>query len=234
MRLTFFLILVSCIPGFWVQSQAFQSNSETTEIRVPSEDRLNEIANDERYNYLEEATEPSLWQRFRMWLSEKLRDWFSEAWVEWLLKIAAALAFIFVLVLLINQITKGELKNAFMRRQNRTLLDLRLNKNQQSASNFDELIHRAVENKKYGLAVRFLYQKALQLLHEGDLIQWKQDKTNHEYLIELGNHPAAEPFDRLTYFHDYVDYGDFQIDEPKFAVVQRVYSQFVDQLEVRE
>ena len=80
------------------------------------------------------------------------------------------------------------------------------------------------------MAVRYLYQKSLISLRNKELIQWKQDKTNHEYLYELGEHPAALPFDRLTYFYEYVDYGDFPIDEHRFAKIQKVYNEFITKI----
>ena len=230
MRFSLLLLTILWIPISGLQKVDSKKATESLEVRIPSEERLNEIASDERYIYLEEAANPTLWQRFIMWLRNLLGDWVSQTWVEWFLKITAAIAFVLVLVLLINQITKGELKNALMRRQNRTILDLRLNNQASVSADYDELINSAIKNKKYDLAVRYIYQKALLQLRKSELINWKLDKTNHDYLIELGNHPAASSFDRLTYFHDYVDYGDFHIDEPKFILVQKVYNQFENNL----
>ncbi|MCG8373587.1 MAG: hypothetical protein MI700_08650 [Balneolales bacterium] len=222
-------------PLTGTQKTSIEDFSDSLEVRVPSEERLSAIAADERYLYYEEEeTVPTLWQRFVMWLRELLGEWVTITWVEWFLKITAAIAFVFVLVLLINQITRGELKNAFMRRKNRTILDLRLGNKEIQNSELDQLIDYAIRNKQFGLAVHYLYQKALFLLRKNDLINWKQDKTNLDYLLELGDHPAASSFDRLTYFHDYVDYGDFPIDEPRFVLVQKVYQQFLDHLEVNK
>ena len=199
---------------------------EVKELRVPTDERLTEISQNPDYNYNEDVKELSLLQRFRLWLMNKLGEWLDVNLVQTVLKVLSILAIIVVILLLVNQITEGQLRNALTRRRNRTLLDLRYNGKVVPSNQLDQLIEQTILEKKFGLAVRYLYQKALVLLRDEELIRWKQDKTNHEYLYELGDHPAASHFDRLTYFYEYVDYGDFAIDEYRFLQIKRVFDEF--------
>lgn len=227
-RLVFVLLLICCITGATQISFAQETltSDSTSSLRAPSNERLLEISQNPDYNYRETQAELSLWDRFMMWLRNLLGEWLQEKYVEWFLKITAGIAFISVLYLLINQISKGELRSALAKRRDRTLLDLNLKAVTETDSKLDELLQKALEKKNYSLAVRYLYQKSIVLLKEQGLINWKADKTNHDFLFELGNHPVAIPFDRLTYFHEYVDYGDFKIDERRYHTIQKVFEEF--------
>lgn len=221
------LCLLAIHPNLFAQDSKKLDIKESTGLRIPSDQRLDEIHNDPEYDYHQEIQEPGLWQRFQMWLLMKLADWLDLNMVRIFLKVVSILAIILVILLLINQITEGQLKNALSRRRNRTLLDIRHNGKVVSSNDFDSLIEQAIAGQQFALAVRYLYQKSLLTLRDEELINWKKDKTNHEYLYELGNHPAASYFDRLTYFYEYVDYGDFPIEEKAFLRIQEVFNLFI-------
>ena len=203
---------------------------ESSKIRAPSLERLSEISNDERYFYNEIKMEMSLWDRFMLWLTNLLGEWISSDFMSLFLKISASIAFALILILLINQIMKGELKSAIKGKGNRTILNSNFTSENIETTNYEELIQQALQKRNYGLAVRYLYQKCLIILKEKDLIEWKSDKTNYDYLYELGNHPIASHFDRLTYFYEYIDYGDFKINEQQFNSIHSIYQQFKDQI----
>ena len=226
----FVFLVVLLLTGNLYPQQSFAQDSTRTEtgasVRMPSPERLAEISRDERYNYHEETAELTPWQRFILWLQKILGDWITTDFMQMFLKVTAGIFFALVLLLLINQIMKGQIKSAVSRRKDRTLLDLNFGKVIESEANLDKLLKEAIEKKKYGLAVRYLYQLSLVMLKDLELIKWKPDKTNHEYLLEMEGHPAASSFDRLTYFHDYVDYGDFEIDEQGFKTVSQVFEEF--------
>lgn len=223
------MLSILFIPGAsysYAQDVKTQQKSSASEVRIPTDERLTEISENPDYFYDEVVQEPTLWNRFIMWLNQLLNDWVSTDFMSTLIKVVSAIAFVLVLLLLINQITQGELKNALLRRKNRTILDLRKEGKIVADHQLDKHIQDAINQKKYGVAVRYLYQKSLYMLREGELINWKADKTNHEYLYELGDHPASIPFDRLTYFYEYVDYGDFEVDEPRFRIIEKVFDEF--------
>ena len=225
-RKSIFLILsfIFILSGYSINAQSIDSSS--IELRVPSDERLTEINGDKQYFYAETKKELSFWDRFIIWLRSVLGEWIQNKYVEIFLKITAGIAFALVLFLFINQISKGELKNALTRRNDRSILNLSIKTSDNNRTDFDLLLNDALQNKDYTLAVRFLYQKSIQLLQSKELITLKADKTNHDLLSELSNHPAANSFNRLTYFYEYVDYGDFKIDELRFRKIESVFNQF--------
>ncbi len=226
-------LLGICLSGspLLVAQQTDSLNvDQTSKIRMPSPERLAEISNNEGYFYNEVKTEMSLWDRFVLWLRNLLGEWITSDFMSLFLKISASVAFVLILILLINQIMKGELKNAIKSKGNRTVLNLNPTLENIDDIKYEELIQQALQKRNYALAVRYLYQKCLVILKEQELIEWKSDKTNYDYLFELGNHPSASHFDRLTYFYEYVDYGDFKINEQQFNTIHNVYQQFKNQI----
>ncbi len=202
-----------------------------SEIRMPSQERLLEISQDDRYHYNDLRDELSLWERFILWLRRHVAEWITSDGMIMFFRITGSVLFILVLVLLINQIMKGELGVAFKNRGDRPVLNLKTGKDGISVAKLSELLEVAIRKKDYHQAVRYLYQLSLHSLREKGLIQWKSDKTNYDYLHELTGHPAEPEFDRLTYFYEYVDYGDFPIDERQFATIRNVFQEFRDKLE---
>lgn len=220
----FILLNLFTTPSFAQQDTTAHSFEET--VRMPDESRLQEISKDSRYDYKEVKKEMTLWDRFIQWLRDLFGKWITSEGVMMFLKITAALAFILVLVLFINQMRMGELKSAITRRGDRNVLNLRSTIITESSDKLDELITKAITNKDYSIAVRYIYQKSLHILKDLNLINWRTDKTNHDYLYELKDHPSADYFSRLTYFYEYIDYGDFEIDEVRFKTIEKVYNKF--------
>lgn len=210
----------------YAQEEADTASVSGPDLRIPSDERLQEISEMRKYAYNEPQEALTLWDKIIIAIQQWLRNVLDNPWVEYFLKGSAILIFIVVLLALINQMLKGEIKSAITGKKDRTLLNLNIDDGDLSTNNIDSLIAQALEKKNYGLAVRFLYQKSLLLLKDHELIHFKQDKTNYEYLKELNDHPSASYFDRLTYFHEYIDYGHFEIDKERYQKVSAVFSQF--------
>lgn len=74
----------------------------------------------------------------------------------------------------------------------------------------------ALKNNDYHAATRFVYLITLQLLAKKGLITWSLEKTNLDFLRELTGHPIKIDFSSLTKTYEYVEYGDFEINESQF------------------
>ena len=82
-----------------------------------------------------------------------------------------------------------------------------------SKLNFDDLISSAIETKNYKLAIRYLYLKSLQLLSDHEIIELKENKTNHQYLSEIKNSRISGAFRNAMIIFEWIWYGEFSIDE---------------------
>ena len=82
-----------------------------------------------------------------------------------------------------------------------------------TTKDFDQLINSAVQNNNYKLAVRYLFLKLLKLLSDEEIIQYRKDKTNHQYLKEIDDIQVSNAFKDTAYRFEWIWYGDFPIDK---------------------
>lgn len=78
-------------------------------------------------------------------------------------------------------------------------------------SDFDGLIRQALQNGNYRQAVRYQYLRTLHLLAGKNLVSLAPDKTNFQYVSEIGNAGMRQAFAGLTLNYEYVWYGEFEI-----------------------
>lgn len=94
------------------------------------------------------------------------------------------------------------------------------------AINYQKEIDKAAMQGNYRLAVRLMYLRLLKNMSEKNIIQYKQDKTNFDYLLQL--HPAKHynSFFRITRNYEYSWYGKFDVSEDAYRVISSEFDQF--------
>lgn len=92
--------------------------------------------------------------------------------------------------------------------------------------NFDEQIEKATQEENYRLVVRLLYLKTLKRLNDQNVINWKPDKTNQTYILEIIDEKDQNDFANLTKQFEYVWYGEFYIDKRNFEPIQQSFTHF--------
>lgn len=158
----------------------------------------------------------TLWEQFKRWvqkwlikfLGKNTPDWFWEAFL-WTLAVACLL---FIIYKLFNH----EIRGVFIGKAaaNKSVI---INEGEDiHEMDFNFLIQEAIANENYKNAIRLSYLKLLKNLTDKDLITWKVDKTNTEYLSELKYHEFYAPFKKTTLVFEYVWYGDFTITKQHF------------------
>lgn len=78
--------------------------------------------------------------------------------------------------------------------------------------NYDNEIRSAVNAGNYRLAIRLWYLQTLKNLAEDELISYKQESTNSQYLQQLNDTNFYKPFRLLTRSFEYAWYGQFTLD----------------------
>lgn len=94
-----------------------------------------------------------------------------------------------------------------------------------------ELIRVAIEQNNYRLAIRYYYLLCLKALTENDSIEWQPDKTNSDYLNEIKTSVLKNNFKQITKIYDYVWYGEFNIDFPKFELLKQPFINLQHQIQ---
>jgi hypothetical protein len=95
---------------------------------------------------------------------------------------------------------------------------------------YESEIEKAVKGNNYRLAVRLLYLQLLTRMADKGVIQYKQDRTNSEYLVQLYNTAYYKDFFRLTRNFEYTWYGQFAITAPAYDVIRDDFSNFNQRL----
>ena len=92
--------------------------------------------------------------------------------------------------------------------------------------NFEQLIETAVINKQYRIALRLHYLQTLKLLSDHHYIDWKINKTNYQYVIEMHSKPSKDKFEELTNIFDWVWYGEFFIQEKEYTQFSHLFNTY--------
>ncbi|HEY1045507.1 MAG TPA: DUF4129 domain-containing protein [Bacteroidia bacterium] len=98
---------------------------------------------------------------------------------------------------------------------------------------FDVLQKEALRIGDHALAFRYGYLNVLKGLRSKNLIFYKKERTNFEYLNQLTGTEFSEPFGQLTLQFDKTWYGDYPMDQSTYDAVQPVFDQIKNALTTR-
>lgn len=73
-------------------------------------------------------------------------------------------------------------------------------------------LEQAEAEKDYRSCVRIYFTFILKSLIQHRWIQWKKEKTNHHYVLEMQKQPSRSEFEKCVRIYELVWYGDYQID----------------------
>lgn len=93
------------------------------------------------------------------------------------------------------------------------------------AINYQREIEKAAASGNYRLAVRLMYLRLLKNLSDKNIIRYKQDKTNFDYLLQLHPTPYYKQFFRLTRHYEYSWYGHFDVAEDTYSIIRGDFDQ---------
>ena len=94
------------------------------------------------------------------------------------------------------------------------------------AINYQKEIDRATAQGNYRLAVRMMYLRLLKELSDKNIIQYKQDRTNLDYLLQLHKTSHYPHFFRLTRHFEYSWYGHFDVEPQAYRLIAKEFDQF--------
>lgn len=135
---------------------------------------------------------------------------------------------IVLLLLLIYFIFKKQLliKNKSIKNKHIEFSILDIEENLEQVE-LDEYIKKAISGNNYKLAIRLHYLNVLKQLSAADLIKWKKDKTNKNYLNELIQQSFVTQFRYLTVFFEKVWYGDAEANKQIYLEFKKMNDDFV-------
>ena len=221
-----------------VYDDTYAAHHDTSAVvtRTIPEDALDDFRNNPNYQYDRvETGGPTLWDLFWQWLDDALfrplrENTTAQFWSWfWLLAGIAALAFV------ISKALRADSGWFFRKRDEEVVIEgLELLDTADIKSvDLDALLDAALHDRRYRDAARYQYLRALQALTEQGLIAWDKHKTNREYLAEvrLADRPGLNaPFADITRLFEWIWYGEFPVDENRFALVRERFELFSEAL----
>lgn len=190
-----------------------------------SKEALQDYKSDKAFNYeIKPEDNDSWWAKFKRWFYNGLKKiveaifgmesaggvlWFILRVLPYIL--LAGLVFLlirFFLKVNSKQLIYGETKKG----------SVAFTDEEQIIRNEDisTLISEALKQNNYRLAIRYYYLLSLKELTEANIIDWQPQKTNEDYKREIVINTIQTQFEKITRIYDYVWYGEFEVDAPKF------------------
>ena len=96
--------------------------------------------------------------------------------------------------------------------------------------NYEREIEKAAEAKNYRLAVRLWYLNTLKELSERNIIDYRQEKTNSDYVTSLFGGRYYSDFFRLTRNFEYTWYGQFNLSSEAYEMMRVDFTAFKNSL----
>ncbi len=186
----------------------------TVDVRLLSEDIIEKYKNDPEFNYDGGPEETDDWiTKIKNWINQQLATiWSSKAYSTVLDYLYYALMIV-ALILIIRGLIKGDRRGLIFGEIKTDEIKMMESEEDITQLNFDELIISAIGRKDFKLAVRYLFLKSLKLLSEKGIVELRNNKTNHQYLLEIKNNRISGAFQIATSRFEWVWYGDSPIDE---------------------
>lgn len=229
----FLLFSLQMVSGQTTSNEIKQDSSEITPVEFGEKD-LSEFRTED-FNYHEEASEPTILDRFFKWLSTILREFWeaifgvgtATGFLYFVFRILPYLILAFLLFLLIRFFINTNSQSLIT--SNREKGSISLNEEAHIIQNEDIflLIQKAIADMNYRLAIRYYYLQCLKQLGERNFIDWQPQKTNEDYILELDSNELSVPFNKLTRIYDFIWYGSFDIDYEHFNLLEDNFKQLI-------
>lgn len=92
----------------------------------------------------------------------------------------------------------------------------------------------AILREDFREAIRVYFTMILQELIALDLIKWKREKTNHQYIQELKDIQIKSSQSKCTRLFEIVWYGEYEIDRTKFEELKPHFISFITTLKSKK
>ncbi|MEO1655900.1 MAG: DUF4129 domain-containing protein [Bacteroidota bacterium] len=99
---------------------------------------------------------------------------------------------------------------------------------------FKENLQKLLSEKDYRRALRVFYLLMLKLMDDKDLIEWKIEKTNADYLADLSEQEFISDFRQITLTYEKVWYGEKKYSEATMMDFIQIFESFSQELEKEE
>lgn len=188
-----------------------------------SNERIENYRQQKDFNYeYSEVENVNFFERFQMMILRWLSFLSKSLGIIWYLRYIIIGGLI---VLLIYIVAKSNSSGLFRPHKKVMILPFSDNLNPETV-NWEEEIKKALLNGEYRLAVRYQFLSTLKSLSKNDLIIWKAEKTNYDYVNEIKDDQVKSNFSELSKLYEAIWYGNFPILQEEYASIGQDFEQF--------
>ncbi len=200
------------------------------EVRMPEKSSVDDLKNNKNFQYdTKIKKQNNFFAKIMYRLYELFLKLFSNKGISssiMYLIIAAAIIFIIIKLL------KTDLRSVFYLPRKRMKISHKELTDDITKMTLHKLISKAEQEQNFRLAIRYLFLKELKILKEAGLIDWKIDKTNKDYIVELKselskNKELKKDFEEKTSIYEYTWYGNFEISEEEYEKYSSPYKKSI-------
>jgi hypothetical protein len=87
-------------------------------------------------------------------------------------------------------------------------------------------IGNAIKAEDFRLAIRLMFLRLLKDLSQKNIIQYKQERTNFDYLSQIYRTSYYHDFFRITRNYEYTWYGKFEVSADTFGIIKNEFENF--------
>ncbi len=207
--------------------QLLKIDSSKINLRKIDEDAITQYKSQKEFIYDDVApAKMSWWDRFWRWIWELISSVFRGAgFAGGLIKYVIIALLIVLVVFIVIKVIGLDLK-LLTGKSKAVEVPYEESLENIHEIDFDAQLEQAIDQGNYRLAVRLLYLRTLKHLTDRELIDWKLEKTNQAYVVELENEHYKNEFTSLTNQFEYIWYGEFFIDKNSFVPIHESFHQF--------
>ncbi|MDX2360684.1 MAG: hypothetical protein QNK23_07745 [Crocinitomicaceae bacterium] len=92
-------------------------------------------------------------------------------------------------------------------------------------------LEEALLNENYREGIRVYFTFILKELIRKRWIQWRREKTNYHYVLEMHKQPGSHQFNECVRIYDLVWYGEYKIDKDIYELLKPTLEQYYKSLE---
>jgi hypothetical protein len=101
----------------------------------------------------------------------------------------------------------------------------------QETDHWNDLLQKAMQDKNARLTVRYSFMGVLHMLQDKQLIQYRDDKTNFDYSLEIKKTPYHVLFKQLSRTYEYAWYGNYSLPPERLDEYMNTFHNIKQQLQ---
>jgi len=207
------------------------ADTSAVEQRSFSGNKLDKLRDDPSMQYEQPTTVgESVMDRFWQWLGQLLESILETSVTTNWGRVLTWVIALTVIVAVIMMVLKVNAFNMLMGGRRAAAVSHNVLDENIHEMDFEKLIQEAINQNDYRRGVRLVFLYALKLLADKQLINWKQGKTNHDYVAELKAGDLRNGLHDLSYYFDYAWYGNFTINRELFSKVNDIFTNWKTKL----